>query len=88
MTVHGLDHTPFVPVSEICVQSGITCADPTKAFHLAELQTAAVVVPSDTLHRKVWRAFNTDKVAEPTAFAVTATLAALIKGASWLDARL
>ena len=44
----------------------ITALAPTKAFNLAGLQTEAVVV----LRHKMWRALNTDEVAEPNAFAV------------------
>ena len=34
----------------------------------------------------MWRALNTDEVAEPNAFAVTAAVAAFEQGGDWLDA--
>ena len=43
-------------------------------------------MPEPFLHHKVRRALNTDEVAEPNAFAVTAAVAAFTKGAPWLDA--
>jgi cystathionine beta-lyase len=58
---------------------------PTKAFNLAGLQTASVIVPNEMLRNKVWRGLNTDEVAEPNAFAVDVTIAAFTKGEIWLD---
>lgn len=86
LTDPGREYIPFASVSEICAQNSITCIAPTKAFNLAGLQTAAVVVPDETLRHKVWRGLNTDEAAEPNSFAVAATIAAFTKGAPWLDA--
>ena len=61
------------------------CISPSKAFNLAGLQTAAAVVPNARLRHKVWRALNTDEVAEPNAFAVQAAVAAFEHGGDWLD---
>ena len=65
LTDPGCDYLPFASVSEHCRQNSITCIAPTKAFNLAGLQTSAVVVPDGVLRHKVWRALNTDEVAEP-----------------------
>lgn len=77
-------YVPFASVSEECRQNSITCIAPTKAFNLAGLQTAAIVVPNPILKEKVNRGINTDEVAEPNSFAVSATIAAFTKGALWL----
>lgn len=82
----GRRYVPFASVSEICAQNSITCIAPTKAFNLAGLQTAAVVVPNETLRHKVWRILNTDEIAEPSSFAAAAAVAAFTRGAPWLDA--
>lgn len=86
LTAPGCAYTPFASVSEACRENSITCVAPTKAFNLAGLQTAAVVVPNAALRHKVWRALNTDEVAEPNAFAVDAAVAAFTLGGDWLDA--
>ena len=86
LTDPGRCYVPFASVSEQCRENSITCLAPTKTFNLAGLQTAAVVIPSGQLRHKVWRGLNTDEVAEPNAFAVTAAVAAFTKGAHWLDA--
>ena len=53
---------------------------PTKAFNLAGLQTAAVIVPDPTIRHRVNRGLNTDEVAEPNVFAAIAPAAAFGKG--------
>ena len=85
LTAPGLEYIPFASVSEICRKISITAIAPTKAFNLAGLQTAAVVVPDENLRHKMWRALNTDEVAEPNTFAVEAAVAAFTKGRPWLE---
>ena len=85
-TAPGCQYTPFAAALEACRRISITCIAPTKAFNLAGLQTAAVVVPDETLRHKVWRGLNTDEVAEPNVFAVEAAIAAFEHGADWLEA--
>lgn len=85
LTSPGKEYIPFASVSENCRNHSITCIAPTKAFNLAGLQTAAVVVPNPNLRHKVWRGLNTDEVAEPNSFAVEAAVAAFTKGEAWLD---
>lgn len=85
LTDPGCAYIPFASVSEACRENSITCMAPTKAFNLAGLQTAAVMVPNPVLRHKVWRGLNTDEAAEPNAFAVDAAIAAFTKGADWLE---
>lgn len=85
LTAPGKEYTPFASVSEVCREISITCLAPSKAFNLAGLQSAAVMIPDATLRHKMWRALNTDEVAEPNAFAMAATIAAFDKGDCWLD---
>lgn len=86
LTDPGKNYTPFASVSRECLENSVTCVAPTKAFNLAGLQTAAVYAHDPALCHKVWRGLNTDEVAEPNAFAITAAVAAFTKGADWLDA--
>lgn len=86
LTDPGLSYTPFTAASQTCRDISVSCIAPTKAFNIAGLQTAAVMVPNPRLHHRVWRALNTDEVAEPNAFAVAATVAAFERGEAWLDA--
>lgn len=85
LTKPGHDYIPFASISEKCRQNSITCIAPTKTFNLAGLQTAAVIVPNEVIRHKINKALNTDEIAEPNAFAITATIAAFTQGAPWLD---
>lgn len=78
-------YVPFASASETCASLSITCMAPTKAFNLAGLQTAAVMVPDPVLRHKVNRGLNTDEVAEPNVFATTACIAAFNEGEAWLE---
>jgi cystathionine beta-lyase len=79
------EYIPFAAVSEICAKNSITCIAPTKAFNIAGVQSAAVVVPNEVLRHKINKALNTDEVAEPNAIAMEATIAAFTKGEEWLN---
>lgn len=85
LTEHDCEYIPFASVSENCKNNSVTCIAPTKTFNIAGLQTSAVVVPNKALRHKVWRGLNTDEVAEPNAFAVTASVSAFDYGEQWLD---
>ena len=85
LTAPGKDYIPFTSVSEECAKVSINCVAPTKAFNIAGIHTAAVFIPDTRLRHKVWRALNTDEIAEPNAFACTAAVAAFDRGEKWLD---
>ncbi len=86
LTMPGKEYIPFASVSDDCRNNSITCIAPTKTFNLAGMQTSAISVPNPFLRHKVNRGINTDEVAEPNFFAVTAAVAAFKEGAPWLDA--
>ncbi len=81
----GKSYIPFASVSDVCKSISITCIAPTKTFNLAGVQTSAVYVPDPVLRHKVWRAINTDEVAEPNAFATVGAITAFNKGEQWCD---
>ncbi len=85
LTDPGREYIPFASVSEAARNNSVSCISASKAFNLAGLHSAAVVVPCEHLRNRVNRGLNTDEVAEPNAFAVTAAVAAFTRGAGWLD---
>lgn len=85
LTDPGVSYTPFASVSDLCAENSITCIAPSKAFNLAGLQSASIVIPNPHIRHKVNRGLNTDEVAEPNAFAIEATIAAYTQGEAWLD---
>lgn len=85
LTDPGFEYVPFASVSNLCRDNSVTCLAPTKAFNIAGLQTAAVMVPNLVIRHKLERGLNTDEVAEPNAFAIGAAVAAFEKGGPWLE---
>lgn len=85
LTDPGYEYVPFAAVSDVCRDNSVTCMAPTKAFNLAGLQTAAVMVPDPVIRHKLERGLNTDEVAEPNSFAVGAAVAAFREGEPWLE---
>ena len=49
------------------------------------IQTSAIVVPNKFLRHKVWRAINTDELAEPNILGAVAPAAAFLESGDWLD---
>lgn len=85
LTESGSNYIPFASIDKECETNSITCLSASKAFNLAGLQSACIVVPSEEIRHKVWRGLNTDEVAEPNVFACEATIAAFQYGESWLE---
>lgn len=82
LTEPGVNYIPF---ASVCDCASITCVSASKAFNLAGLQGAAVIIPDEFLRNKIVRGLNSDEVAEPNAFAIEGTVAAFTKGGRWLD---
>ncbi len=85
LTAPNLAYTPFAKVNDLNRNISVTCIAPTKTFNIAGLQTACAVVPNPVLRHRVNRGLNTDEVAEPNSFAITATIAAFMHGEPWLE---
>lgn len=78
-------YTPFAAASDICRDISITCVSASKAFNLAGLQAAVAIVHDPALRHKVNRGLNTDEVAEPNCFSMSAYTAAFSECDEWLD---
>lgn len=85
VTRPGISYTPFASVNDTCRENSITCISPTKTFNLAGLKTSAVVIPDETLRRKVKRALELDEIGSPNTFSCPAAIAAFNYGKPWLD---
>ena len=85
LTHSGHAYIPLASISEEIADRTITCIAPTKAFNIAGLQTAAIVIPNPEIRKQVDRGINTDEVAEPNTFAIQAAEAAFDEGEEWLE---
>lgn len=83
LTLPNVNYVPYgaTPYGK----EAVVCVSASKAFNLAGLQGAAVVVADEGLRREVERALNANEVAEPNVLAVAGTVAAFRFGAPWLD---
>nr|WP_314466294.1 MalY/PatB family protein [uncultured Clostridium sp.] len=79
------NYMPFASASENCAGNSVTCISASKAFNLAGLQTAAIVIPKEGLRQKMERGLNSDEIAEPNVFAIDAAIAAFTQGEEWLE---
>ncbi len=85
LTEPGVDYTPFAAASPTCADISVTAISASKAFNLAGMQSAAVVVPNERLRDRVVRHLNYDELAEPNSFACVSAVAAFTEGGEWLD---
>lgn len=76
-------YTPFAVAAPNC--PAVVCLSSTKTFSIPGLQTAAVVVEDEHVRDVVFTGMNRDEIAEPSAFAIDAAIAAFTKGADWVD---
>ena len=79
------EYIPFAAVNERNRRISITCLAPSKTFNIAGLHTAAVVIADEAIREKMFRALNSDEIAENGSFAVEGAIAAFTKGEEWLE---
>lgn len=85
LTLPGTSYVPFASVSDTGARISATCLSPSKAFNIAGLHTAAIMVPDPFLRHQVFRGINNEEIAEPEVFACIAAIAAYEQGGEWLD---
>ena len=86
-TMPGHTYTPFASISEDFVQHSAVCISPSKAFNIAGLQIANIIVKDDGIRQKVDKAININEVCDVNPFGVIALQAAYSEeGAAWLTA--
>lgn len=85
LVMPGNDYTPFASLSEDFLKNSATCVAPTKAFNIAGLQIANIIVKDRTKRERIDRAINIHEVCDVNPFGVIATEAAYTEeGAEWL----
>lgn len=80
----GHTYTPFASISENHLWHSVTCLSPSKAFNLAGLQIANIIVRDETMRKKIDKAININEVCEVNPFGIEATIAAYNKSEEWL----
>ena len=81
----GNEYTPFASLSDDFLKNSATCVAPTKAFNIAGLQIANIIVKDRNKRERIDRAINIHEVCDVNPFGVIATEAAYTEeGAEWL----
>lgn len=82
----GHTYTPFASISEAFAMNSAVCISPSKAFNIAGLQIANIIIQYAAIRRKVDRAININEVCDVNPFGVIALQAAYSQeGEEWLD---
>lgn len=85
LVMPGNEYTPFASLSDDFLKNSATCVAPTKAFNIAGLQIANIIVKDRTKRERIDRAINIHEVCDVNPFGVIATEAAYTEeGAEWL----
>ena len=81
------DHrtTPFASLGEEVAARTITCTSPSKAFNLAGLQVANILVPDPALRARFRAELDAVGYSQPNALGLVACRAAYEGGDAWLD---
>ena len=78
----------YTPMATLCDGDCITMVSPSKAFNLAGLQVANIIVKDSRLHRIINRAINDNETCDISPFAIIALQKAYNEGETWLQAML
>ncbi len=82
----GHTYTPFASLSPDFAANSAVCVSPSKAFNIAGLQIANIIVPDDSNRQRVDKAININEVCDVNPFGVIALQAAYTpEGEEWLN---
>lgn len=81
----GNIHIPFASLSPEFSSHSVTCNSPSKAFNIAGLQIANIIVPDNDMRTRIDRAININEVCDVNPFGVEALIAAYNEGEEWLS---
>lgn len=85
LTYPGYQHVPISSLSEAICQNTITCMAPSKAFNLAGLQIAYLIIPNERLREQYKIEQNTLDLSLPNNFGMVALEAAYTQCDNWLN---
>ena len=81
----GCEYVPFASLSDDFCRNAATCVSPSKAFNIAGLQIADIIVSDPDTRARIDRAININEVCDVNPFGVIATIAAYNEGEEWLS---
>jgi cystathionine beta-lyase len=81
LTMPGIDYVPYATVDS----DAVVCCSPSKAFNIAGLQIANIIVEDSAKRYHINRAVNDNEVCDVNPMGVAALIAAYNEGGEWLD---
>lgn len=85
LTYPHVKYTPFASISEELARRSVSCMSPSKAFNIAGLQIANILVVDDEMRARIDKAININEVCDVNPFGVEALMAAYNEGGEWLE---
>lgn len=85
LVMPGQEFISYATLGEPYLQNLCLCTSASKAFNIAGLQNAQIIIPNPTIRRRVDRAVNIHEVCDVNPFGVIATEAAYTHGEEWLN---
>ena len=82
-TFPGIAYTPYATIAQ--TKNYCVCCSPSKAFNLAGLHCANIIVPDKEHYQRIDKAVNIHEVCELNPFGVEALMAAYNESEAWLD---
>lgn len=86
ITYPGFTYNSLLSLDPKFLTTAEVLISPSKAFNVAALHAATVIVPDANLRAQVSRGLNSEELAEPNLLALPASIAAYTKGHPWLEA--
>jgi len=84
LVLSGSTHVPFATVQPDLALTSVTCTSPSKAFNLAGLQIANIVVADPDMRCRIDKVLNIHEVCDVNIFGIEALIAAYTQGEPWL----
>lgn len=78
-------HTTLATISQEVEKNSIICTSPTKAFNIAGLQVANIIIRDKLIRQKLNKVIEKNHFVRPSIFGVEALIAAYNKGEHWLE---
>lgn len=85
ITSPGHTYIPFASLSPDLARQTITCTSPSKAFNIAGLQAANIIISNETLRQETEQRLKANEIASLGVFGVQAAIAAYTQGEDWLN---
>lgn len=80
-----IKYTPYASIKAEFEENCAVCVSPSKAFNIAGLQIANIIIKNEEVRRKVDKAININEVCDVNPFGVIALQAAYNEGEEWLQ---